>query len=69
MLKTGSLVSHLKINKEKKNLDLLEVVEVSIKRHVKIRADASPYQPEYQQYFMARKAKASLMDLRNQMSV
>ncbi len=52
---------------EKILLDLFEVAKVPIMRHVKIRADASPYKPEYQEYFKARKAKGSLQALKHQL--
>lgn len=38
-------------------LDLMEAGEVKIRRHVKIRAEATPYDPAFQGYFSSRKAK------------
>jgi len=37
-----------------KNLDLVEISKTPIKRHVKIRAGATPYDPAYQEYFTKR---------------
>lgn len=36
-------------------LDLFKAVHVPIRRHVKVRADATPYDPEYKDYFLNRK--------------
>lgn len=44
----------------KTRFDLYQVAKVPIVRHVKIRADASPYKHEYQKYFMERKGKNKL---------
>lgn len=41
------------------NLDLIQASKVTIRRHVKIRAECSPYDPYYQDYFKARSAKRS----------
>jgi RNA-directed DNA polymerase len=38
-------------------LDLLQASHVSIKRHVKIKGDATPYDPVYREYFNKRHAK------------
>lgn len=39
----------------KSSLDLFKAVHVPIRRHVKIKADATPYDPEYKDYFLNRK--------------
>lgn len=39
----------------KKWLDLTKASNVPIKRHIKIRADANPYDPKYDDYFKGRK--------------
>ncbi len=36
------------------NLDLVEATKTPIKRHIKIRANATPYDPSYQKYFIKR---------------
>ena len=36
-------------------LDLFKAVHIPIRRHVKVRADANPYDPEYKDYFLNRK--------------
>jgi len=41
----------------KNQIVLYEPAKVPIIRHVKIRADANPYKPEYQEYFRARRMK------------
>ena len=35
-------------------IDLLNMAKIHIKRHVKIRGDANPYDPEYKDYFVQR---------------
>lgn len=37
-------------------VDLLSMVHIPICRHVKIRAEATPYDPQYTEYFLKRKA-------------
>lgn len=37
-----------------KHLDLFHATKVKIKRHIKIRAEANPYDPEYKDYFKQR---------------
>jgi RNA-directed DNA polymerase len=37
-------------------LDLFSIVRVPIHRHVKIRAEATPYDPQFTEYFLRRKA-------------
>ena len=37
------------------NLDLFNIGQVKIKRHVKIKANANPYDPQFAEYFMQRK--------------
>lgn len=36
------------------NVDLCDMQHIPIKRHVKIRADATPYDPAYREYFEER---------------
>lgn len=36
------------------NFDLVEAAKTPIKRHIKIRANATPYDPSYQEYFIKR---------------
>ena len=38
-------------------LDLANISKTPIRRHVKIRADATPYDPAYQEYFAKRQAR------------
>ena len=45
----------------KNHIDLIEIAKVPIERHIKIRSDASPYKPEYTQYFENRKKRGKLM--------
>lgn len=40
--------------KEKQCLDLFTASQVPIRRHVKIKAQATPYDPEYKDYFLKR---------------
>ena len=40
--------------KEKQCLDLFTASQISIRRHVKIKAQATPYDPEYKDYFLKR---------------
>ena len=42
------------------HLDLLQAAHVSIIRHVKIRADATPYDPAFQDYFARRQRARSV---------
>jgi RNA-directed DNA polymerase len=37
------------------NLDLFDIGQVKIKRHVKIKANATPYDPQFAEYFQQRK--------------
>lgn len=39
---------------DKKNLDLFQVTSIPIMRHIKIRAEATPYDPAYNSYFESR---------------
>jgi len=41
-------------DKETANLDLIKASRVAIKRHVKIRAEATPYDPRFNDYFKQR---------------
>lgn len=43
--------------KDNKTSVLALASNTSIKRHVKIKADATPYDPEYQEYFLKRESK------------
>lgn len=38
-------------------VDLFSASSISIKRHIKIIADATPYDPDYMEYFKKRNAK------------
>ena len=43
-------------------LDLFKAIHVPIRRHVKVRAEANPYDPAFKEYFLARsKARRSLL--------
>lgn len=51
-------IFHAVVKDEKGNnafLDLCKAVHVPIRRHVKVKADATPYDPEYKDYFLNRK--------------
>jgi RNA-directed DNA polymerase len=37
--------------------DLLKAASISIVRHVKIRAEVNPYDPQWEEYITYRKAK------------
>jgi RNA-directed DNA polymerase len=39
---------------------LVHAASTSIRRHVKVRSDATPYDPEYQEYFLARENKQKM---------
>jgi RNA-directed DNA polymerase len=47
-------------NGGKKHLDLLQAAETPIKRHVKIKAEATPYNPVFTEYFQARKQSRNM---------
>jgi RNA-directed DNA polymerase len=49
----------IKADGELLDLDLIKAAEILIKRHVKVRAEASPYDPAYRGYFAERTSKAS----------
>jgi RNA-directed DNA polymerase len=38
-------------------LSLIQIAQTPIKRHVKIRSEATPYDPQYQSYLAERKPK------------
>jgi RNA-directed DNA polymerase len=40
---------------QKAFLDLFSAVRVPIRRHVKVKAEATPYDPQYTEYFLKRK--------------
>ncbi len=42
---------------QKTHLDLVEISKTPIRRHIKIRAAATPYDPAYQNYFAQRRAR------------
>ena len=43
-------------------LDLFKAIHVRIRRHVKVRAEANPFDPAFKEYFLARsKARRSLL--------
>ena len=42
---------------KKTHLDLVEISKTPIRRHVKIRAEATPYDPAYKEYFAQRQAR------------
>ena len=52
----SAVLLHGKGDKQGKatHLDLLQAAHVSIIRHVKIRADATPYDPAFRDYFARR---------------
>jgi hypothetical protein len=39
---------------ETTSLDLFKAYQTSIRRHVKIRAEATPYDPQFKEYFIQR---------------
>lgn len=43
---------------KKKYLDLIEAKKIPIKRHIKIKAEANPYNPDYTKYFSERLARS-----------
>lgn len=47
-------------------LDLFKAVHVPIRRHVKVKAEATPYDPAYKDYFLNRKRLRSSLLTRNQ---
>jgi hypothetical protein len=56
----GSLIAsrmsfYGKKRKSRANLDLFRASSVAIKRHIKIKAEATPYDPKYEDYFKQRK--------------
>jgi len=55
-------------DKEGKNsfLDLFKAVHVRIRRHVKVRAEATPYDPKYKDYFLNRKRGRKILQTQNQ---
>ena len=62
-------IFHATVKDEKRNnffLDLFKAVHVPIRRHVKVRADATPYDPEYKDYFLNRKRLRKNLCIRNQ---
>ena len=46
--------THKQSNGERKTLNLIKAVHVPIRRHIKIRAEATPYNSEYDVYFKQR---------------
>jgi len=50
-------------------LDLFKAVHVRIRRHVKVRADATPYDPEYKEYFLNRKLVRRILRTQNQRDI
>ena len=38
-------------------LDLVQIAHTPIKRHVKIKSDATPFDPAYEKYFRIRQAR------------
>jgi RNA-directed DNA polymerase len=42
------------INGQKAHQTLAEMARISIKRHIKIRGDANPHNPNYAEYFQRR---------------
>lgn len=45
----------MKAGKEKAYILLTLAQHMRIRRHVKIRAEASPYDPDFKEYFLKRK--------------
>lgn len=43
--------------KEKVYLDLVDISKTPIRRHIKIKAEATPYDPAYQEYFAERQKR------------
>jgi RNA-directed DNA polymerase len=50
-------------------LDLFKAVHVPIRRHVKVKADATPYDPEFKEYFLNRRRIRKGLLTRNQMAL
>ncbi len=49
---------HSKVHTKEGNsafLDLFKASKVAIKRHIKIKGEATPYDPTYKEYFLKRK--------------
>ena len=46
-------------SKKYKTLSLVLEADMPIKRHIKIRGEANPHNPEWKQYFDARKQKVN----------
>jgi RNA-directed DNA polymerase len=44
---------------EEKTYSLLRIADVTIVRHVKVRADANPFDPAWDEYFAKRAVKAN----------
>ena len=42
---------------KKTHLDLVDISKTPIRRHIKIRAEATPYDPAHQDYFAERQAR------------
>jgi len=61
-MSSGSHESHMNMNMNMNmNMDcqfnLFQIAKVPIERHVKIRSEATPFDPLYQEYLAKRKAK------------
>ncbi|OJW47899.1 MAG: hypothetical protein BGO67_03140 [Alphaproteobacteria bacterium 41-28] len=62
-------IFHAVVKDEKGNkafLDLFKAVHVPIRRHVKVKAEATPYDPTFKDYFLNRKRMRSSLLMRNQ---
>ncbi|MBF0474739.1 MAG: group II intron reverse transcriptase/maturase [Deltaproteobacteria bacterium] len=51
-------------NNEPELLDLFKASSVAIKRHIKIKGDATPYDPAFKDYFIMRKQRNTLSGMR-----
>lgn len=54
-----------------KNLDLFYAMGVKIKRHIKVRAEATPYDPQYREYFeqLKRSRKLDLLEMKETLPI
>jgi RNA-directed DNA polymerase len=49
-------------SKEQKTAHLLKCSSITIRRHIKIRAEANPYDPDYKDYFIKRNRRLDKID-------
>lgn len=54
---SGTLMSKVKNAQEPKTVSLVKAATTPIHRHIKIKADANPFNPKYREYFVMRDKK------------